>query len=78
MNPDKPVQAHNVSTATERPRRQIPHEAIAHRAEQLWRSRGQPAGSDEAIWLDHGRLVLKGPVRRVLEAYEGSRAVTMA
>jgi hypothetical protein len=50
MNPDKPVHAAN--TPTERPRQQIPHEQIARRAEQLWRERSCPAGSDEAIWLE--------------------------
>lgn len=51
MNPDKPVHAENVPTPTEKPRRQIPHEEIARRAEQLWHERGQPTGSDDAIWL---------------------------
>jgi hypothetical protein len=52
MNPDKPVHASNVPTPTERPRRQFPREEIVRRAEQLWRDRGQPSGSDEAIWLE--------------------------
>ncbi len=49
MNPNKPVQANNVPT--ERPRRQIPHEEIAARAERLWHERGRPSGLDDAIWL---------------------------
>lgn len=52
MNPDKPVHAENVPTPTEKPRRQVPREEIVLRAEQLWRERGQPAGNDEAIWLE--------------------------
>jgi hypothetical protein len=52
MNPDKPVHARNVPTPTERPRRQIIHEEIARRAKQLWQDRGEPSGSDEAIWLE--------------------------
>jgi hypothetical protein len=52
MNPDKPVHASNVPTPTERPRRQFPREDIERRAEKLWRERGQPGGSDEAIWLE--------------------------
>lgn len=50
MNPDKPVQANNVPTPE--PRRQIPREQIAARAEKLWQERSCPAGSDEAIWLE--------------------------
>ena len=52
MNPDKPVHARNVPTPTERPRRSIPHEEIARRAEKLWHDRNRPAGQDEAIWLE--------------------------
>lgn len=50
MNPSKPVHAEN--TPTTQPRRQVPHEQIAARAEKLWRDRNCPAGSDEAIWLE--------------------------
>jgi hypothetical protein len=50
MNPDKPVRANNIPTS--QPRRQIPHEQIAARAEKLWRQRNCPAGSDDAIWLE--------------------------
>ncbi len=50
MNPDKPVQAHNVPTAA--PQQQITHEQIAARARQLWQERNRPAGSDETIWLE--------------------------
>jgi hypothetical protein len=50
MSPNKSVQADN--THTTQPRRQIPHEQIAARAEKLWRDRDCPAGSDEAIWLE--------------------------
>ena len=52
MNPDKPVHARNVPTPTERPRRQLLHEEIARRAREIWHGRNQPAGSDEAIWLE--------------------------
>lgn len=52
MKPKKPVAAENVPTPTERPRRQVAPEEIARRAEQLWRERNCPAGSDEAIWLE--------------------------
>jgi hypothetical protein len=52
MNRDKPVHAANAPTPTHRPRRSISHEQIAERAEKLWRERGQPAGQDEAIWLE--------------------------
>jgi hypothetical protein len=52
MNSDRPVHAANVPTPTERPRRQIAHEEIARRAEELWRQKGWPAGQDEAIWLE--------------------------
>jgi hypothetical protein len=52
MNPDKPVDADNVPTPTERPRREFPHEEIARRAEKLWHDRNHPAGNDEAIWLE--------------------------
>jgi hypothetical protein len=54
MNPDKPVQAHNVPTHTEGDysRGQVSHEQIARRAEQLWRERGQPSGRDEQIWFE--------------------------
>jgi hypothetical protein len=50
MNPDKPVHAANVPTAS--PRQQIPREQIAARAEKLWRDRSQPHGQDDAIWLE--------------------------
>lgn len=59
MNPDKPVEADNVPTPTERLRRQFSHEEIAQRAEQLWTERGQPSGQDDAIWLEAESL-LKG------------------
>lgn len=52
MNPDKPVHAANVPSPSERPRRQVAREDIVRRAEQLWRERGQPSGSDDAIWLE--------------------------
>ena len=52
MNPHQPVHARNVPTPTERPRRQLAHDDIARRAEKLWRDRGSPSGSDEAIWLE--------------------------
>ena len=52
MSPNKPVHAENSPTPTERPRRQVAHEEIARRAEQLWRERSCPAGSDEQIWLE--------------------------
>jgi hypothetical protein len=50
MSPNKSVQAENAPTT--HPRREIPHEQIAARAEKLWRERNCPAGSDEAIWLE--------------------------
>lgn len=50
MNPDKPVHANNVPT--QHPRRHIPHEQIAARAEKLWRDRNCPSGCDEEIWLE--------------------------
>lgn len=52
MSSNKPTHANNVPTPAEDTRRQVPHEEIAHRAEQLWRERNCPAGSDEAIWLE--------------------------
>ena len=54
MNPEKPVHASNVPTQTspESTRGQVTHEQISRRAEQLWRERNQPAGQDEAIWLE--------------------------
>jgi hypothetical protein len=54
MNPDKPVHARNVPTRTDgtNARGQLSHEQIAHRAEKLWHERSQPAGQDEAIWLE--------------------------
>jgi hypothetical protein len=52
MSPDKPVQAQNVPTPTQRPRRQFSHAEIARRAEKLWHERNRPTGSDEAIWLE--------------------------
>ena len=30
---------------------------------------------DRAIWLDHGELVMSGPIRDVIEAYEGHRTM---
>jgi hypothetical protein len=51
MNPDKPVNVPH-QNPTEQPRRQIPHEQIAARAEKIWRDRNCPAGSDEAIWFE--------------------------
>ena len=30
---------------------------------------------DRAIWLDHGGLVMSGPIRDVIEAYEGHRTM---
>lgn len=50
MSADKPVQANNVPTP--QPQQRIPHEQIAARAQQLWRERNCPAGSDDAIWLE--------------------------
>jgi hypothetical protein len=50
MNPEKPTHAAN--TPASAPRRQVPHEQIAARAEKLWRERSCPAGSDDAIWLE--------------------------
>lgn len=52
MQPDKPVHADNVPTNANRQRDQVPHEEIVRRAEQIWRERGQPAGQDDAIWLE--------------------------
>lgn len=52
MNPDKPVHADNVPTPTEQPRRQVPHDQIARRAEKIWEERNRPSGSDAAIWLE--------------------------
>ncbi len=52
MNPEKPVRARNVPAAAERPRRQIPHNEIAARAERLWHERNRPSGVDDAIWLE--------------------------
>lgn len=49
---NKPAHVTNVPTPTERPRRQVAHEEIVRRAQQLWRDRGSPAGQDEAIWLE--------------------------
>ena len=48
MNPEKDVPAGNVPP----PRRQFSHDQVAQRAEQIWRERNCPAGSDEAIWLE--------------------------
>ena len=28
------------------------HDAISQRARELWQSRGQPSGQDDAIWLE--------------------------
>jgi hypothetical protein len=50
MNPQKPVKADNVPTPE--PRQQIPHEQIARRAQEIWRERNQPSGSDDEIWLE--------------------------
>ncbi len=50
MNEEKPVRADNVPTRD--PQSRIPHEQIAARAEQIWRKRNRPSGSDEAIWLE--------------------------
>lgn len=50
MSLDQPVQADNRPTSE--PRRQIPHETIAARAEKLWHERNCPAGRDEAIWFE--------------------------
>lgn len=47
----KPIEAPE-QTPTREPRRQIPHEQIAARAEKIWRGRGSPQGQDEAIWLE--------------------------
>lgn len=52
MSSNKPTHANNIPTSAEGARRQVPHEEIARRAEQLWRDRNCPAGSDEAIWLE--------------------------
>lgn len=57
MNPAKPVHADNVPTSPDHPRRQIPHEQIARRAEQLWHERNQPSGMDEAIWFEAENLL---------------------
>jgi hypothetical protein len=46
----KPASAPN--TPTQQPRRQIPREEIACRAERLWHERGCPGDSDDAIWLE--------------------------
>ena len=67
MNPDKPVQASNVPTPTEGPRRKFPHEEIAWRAERLWHERNRPTGQDEAIWLE---------AESMLQAEAESRAVS--
>jgi len=42
----------NAANSPATARRLVPHEAIARRAEKLWRERNCPAGSDEAIWLE--------------------------
>lgn len=52
MHPDKPVHAANVPTPANRQSDQVAREEIARRAEKLWRDRGQPAGQDDAIWLE--------------------------
>jgi hypothetical protein len=54
MNPDKPVEAHNVPTDTtaDSTRGQVSRDQIARRAEKLWRDRNSPAGQDDAIWLE--------------------------
>ncbi len=51
MNPDKPVQANNVPTPSQRQRPQFPHEEVAARAERLWHERNRPSGQDDVIWL---------------------------
>jgi hypothetical protein len=50
MNPAKPVHADNHPTP--HPQQPFTRDQIARRAEQLWRERNCPAGSDEAIWLE--------------------------
>lgn len=50
-NDPTPPAAHP-PTSTESARRQVAHDEIARRAAQLWRDRGQPAGQDEALWLE--------------------------
>jgi hypothetical protein len=40
------------NTPTQQPRRQIPREEIACRAERLWHERNCPADADDAIWLE--------------------------
>ncbi len=54
MNPDKPVEAHNVPTNTtsDYSRGQSSPDQIAQRAEKLRRERGSPGGQDEAIRLE--------------------------
>jgi hypothetical protein len=54
MNPDKPVHANNVPTATtgDYSRGQVTQDQIRSRAEKLWRERSQPSGQDEAIWFE--------------------------
>jgi hypothetical protein len=36
------------------------HEEISRRARELWESRGQPSGQDEAIWLEAERELRNG------------------
>jgi ABC-type polysaccharide/polyol phosphate transport system ATPase subunit len=33
---------------------------------------------DRAVWLDHGRLMMHGPVGEVIDAYEGRLAARIA
>ena len=32
---------------------------------------------DKAIWLDHGEMMMSGPIAEVMEAYNGKRAVAV-
>lgn len=52
MNSHAPTPVQNHPTPTERPRRQVSHDDIARRAEQLWHERNRPADQDEKIWLE--------------------------
>ena len=42
----------NLANSPTQARRLVSHEEISRRAEQLWRERNCPAGSDEAIWFE--------------------------
>jgi ABC-type polysaccharide/polyol phosphate transport system ATPase subunit len=33
---------------------------------------------DRALWLDHGSIVMTGPIREVTEAYAGHRAAAVS